>query len=595
MKSNISKRLLLSFIVLFLMGETYGQLSIKKKEKLIEKLTQAHQDVIASATNKDFTNMSKYYTDETLFIAEFHPLIIGKNRIASYYDSIYNRQTIKKYNRITKDIYAFEDRVVEWGVFDKTFEQNDGEAYTLNGKFINVWKLLKNGALQLLSQQWNYDHKIDEAINLRVAVNGLPLRYKTLAAQNVERSLQHELNAYYALGAEAVKKRDPLGRLHSYRKDGVFLAPHGEKAKIGYNAIKEYLIGYNAGKVTIDSIAVGLNHIEDYGKHLIKYSYYYVEASGDDWTYKGQGMGTDFLVRNASGRLQRMWQIGGEQPVPIEPIPAEIEAYHKMSVTSLVSNDASLRTDYYADTSFLMGEYQKVLQGKSMIEKYYNKFLQRFTINTYKKERLELLNLGDWKVETGTFEMELTQKDTKERKNYKGKYQNIWKRQEGSWKIFAEAWNYNHPIDNWAKFNFQDIPAYNQLNTTLAKLPLQVLALNELAEDFISAHDHVKWEQLYDKKAMLLYSHSPLYNGKKAISEHLKTHVQTLPTFNKLDIGSFYLTELDNYIIELGNHYADWSHGENSGISTGKNIRIWKKCTDGRLKIFRQTAMYDAD
>ncbi|MEL6926694.1 MAG: hypothetical protein AAFO94_21820 [Bacteroidota bacterium] len=59
------------------------------------------------------------------------------------------------------------------------------------------------------------------------------------------------------------------------------------------------------------------------------------------------------------------------------------------------------------------------------------------------------------------------------------------------------------------------------------------------------------------------------------------------------DIGNYFLEELDDYIIELGNHKVEWSRGADQGNSIGKNIRIWKKHPDGQLKIFRQTAMYD--
>jgi len=156
-----------------------------------------------------------------------------------------------------------------------------------------------------------------------------------------------------------------------------------------------------------------------------------------------------------------------------------------------------------------------------------------------------------------------------------------------------EAWNYNHWVDDWGRFAFPELKSYDHFSVELKEVPLQVTALNKLSEEIISKHDPKRWTQLYDDEGMLLYSHSPLYQGKPAIKAHLEEHVKGLVVFNNLDIGNYFLEELDEYIIELGNHQVNWANGGRQGLSKGKNIRIWKKHSDGSIKIFRQTAMYD--
>lgn len=561
-----------------------------------QRLHDIHQQFVRAAKEKNPSLILEYYSDQTLFIPEFHPLILGKENIEKYYTTIYDRQTIKSYQRATKDLVYFADRLVEWGTFTLSFSQKGSDDYSLVGKFMNVWKLLENNELELVSEQWNYDHKIDPAIQLTVDVEGKPLRYKTPAAQSISVAQKHELNAYYALGARAVENRDPYGRLNAFAPNGVFLAPHGETAKIGFDALKEYLVDYNGGEVIIDSLDVGYNHVEDYGEFLIKNNYYYVEASGDGWTHRGQGLGTDLMQRTPNGQLRRLWQIGSEHPVPEPIIPEVVHQFEQASSESLLNNSISKRGNFYNQGAYLMGEYQKVIKGRSNIEGYYRAFLERFQVNQYHKQRVELLNLGNWMVETGTFEMDITHKESSVRKAYEGKYQNLWRKDKnGDWKVFAEAWNYNHLVDDWGQFSFSELPLFDHLSVEVKDVPLQVLGLNKIAEEIIADHDAEKWIQLYDQQAMLLYSHSPLYNGKTAIEKHLHEHVKTLPIFNTLDIGTFFLEELDQYIIELGNHHTNWSHGESQGVSTGKNIRIWKKHKNGTIKIFRQTPMYDVN
>ncbi|MEM6802294.1 MAG: nuclear transport factor 2 family protein [Bacteroidota bacterium] len=565
-----------------------------QKTSFSQKLNSIHQQFIQAAQKNNPELILDYYDDSTLFIAEFHPLIMGRANIKAYYEEIFQRQEISSYQRDTKDLIFFDDRLVTWGTFELDFLQNSQQPFNLVGKFMQVWQIKEKGDWVLRSEQWNYDHKIEEGLDLEVAIDGLPLRYKTPASKRIDANLTYELDAYYALGANAVRKRDPYGRLNSFHPDGVFLAPHGETAKIGYEELKAYLIDYNAGEVKIDSIEVGLNHVEDYGKYLIKNNYYYVKASGDGWVYEGQGMGTDLMKRNEKGQLKRLWQIGTEQPV-VSTLPlADLDRFEEASVQSLLEADAALRSIFYTKESFLMAEYQKVLKEGDHIEQYYQAFLTRYKVTNYKKERIEVLDLGGWILETGRFQMELSSRSGASHESYEGKYQNLWRLEEkGDWKIFAEAWNYSHQVEDWESLSFPELGSYNHLGSTVEGIPLEILGLNKISEEIISQHDAKRWAQLYDEAGMLLYSHSPFYQGKKAISAHLVEHVKGLPTFNRLDIGTFFIEELDEYIIELGNHEVDWSYGDRQGISRGKNIRIWKKYPNASMKIYRQAAMYD--
>jgi len=559
----------------------------------MRQLQDVHLQYIEAAKQKDPALILSYYSDSTLFNPDFHPLTLGKENINKYYKTIFDRQNILAFSKESKDIICFANRIVEWGIFKKEVKQKSS-TYDLSGKFLNVWDITADGKLTLVSEQWNYNHKIHDSINLYVELPSVPLRYKTKPASNISKSLKYELDAYALMGTKAVKNRDPYGRLNSYDSDGIFLAPHGEPAKIGYDEIKDYLINYNSGDVIIDSIEVGYNHVEDYGDFIIKSNYYYVEASGNGWKHQGQGHGAEVMKRNSNGQLRRLWQIGTEHRPKQKPAPPSIELFEKATITNLLEGNIKARSKFYTEDSYLMGEYQNVLKGKSNINGYFSAFLNRFHVTHYEKERLELLDMGEWMLETGSFKMKLHHKKNDTRKMYEGKYQNLWKRQEnGDWKIFAEAWNYNHSVDNWEQFDFPNINAYDHLNAIVSNCPTQVLGMNLLSEEIISNHDEKTWSELYDDHAMLLYSHSPLYNGKNSITAHLREHVKTLPTFNTLDISNFFVVELEKYIIELGNHSTDWSYDEDRGLSTGKNIRIWKKKDNGSIKIYRQTAMYD--
>ena len=47
------------------------------------------------------------------------------------------------------------------------------------------------------------------------------------------------------------------------------------------------------------------------------------------------------------------------------------------------------------------------------------------------------------------------------------------------------------------------------------------------------------------------------------------------------------------YVIEYGTGVVTWKVDEYSGVSLGKNIRVWRRAESGALQIWRAISMYD--
>ena len=124
-------------------------------------------------------------------------------------------------------------------------------------------------------------------------------------------------------------------------------------------------------------------------------------------------------------------------------------------------------------------------------------------------------------------------------------------------------------------------------------ISFELAALGLLLEKAVSQHDARLWSQFYTDDAMMIHSFAPLDNGKKAVDSFIESHVKTLPVFEKLDIRNDRIDVSGDYVVEYASHVANWRNGDSSGVSTGKNIRIWRREPDGSLKIFRQIGMYD--
>jgi ketosteroid isomerase-like protein len=253
---------------------------------------------------------------------------------------------------------------------------------------------------------------------------------------------------------------------------------------------------------------------------------------------------------------------------------------------------------YFAENIRLMPEFQKTVMGKNNALAYYGIFLARFDVQKYDIDRIELIDIGSQVVELGMFSMSLKLKSTGKEYELKGKYQNFWEKLENSkFSLITAAWNYSHQVEIAEQLKFDLVPAVDiafkphvAINDNIS---FELAALNRLSELTITQHDAGIWAQFYTDDTKLVYSNHPIYEGKKAVSEFLKTHVTHLPVFEKLDIRNDRIDNLGEYVVEYASHIAIIRSGEWSGVNTGKNVTIWRREKDCSLKIFRGMAMYD--
>jgi len=87
--------------------------------------------------------------------------------------------------------------------------------------------------------------------------------------------------------------------------------------------------------------------------------------------------------------------------------------------------------------------------------------------------------------------------------------------------------------------------------------------------------------------------HSDFIKPNPEIDAFLKEPVNQLPVFEQRASRNDQIDELGPFVIEYTSHIALVKNGDWSGVSTGKDIRIWRREPGGSLKIFRQMAMYD--
>ncbi len=295
-----------------------------------------------------------------------------------------------------------------------------------------------------------------------------------------------------------------------------------------------------------------------------------------------------FLNNNSViGQLNKTSQLKNK----IEKINSEVSK-------ALIDKKIQSSMRYYNNDAISMPEYQASLIKKEKIENYYSLLTKRFNIKSYDKEITEIIDLDKQVIEIGNFKTayHLIETDTTLKLN--GSYLNIWGRtKNGEIKVLVESWNYRHDVKNKELFTFLELgksswnDSYLKIDTT--SVAFELASLNQLMVKTVSSHNPHLWSQFFTTDAKYIYSHTPVQSGKIEISEHLTAHCKHLPKFDKLLIGNNRINVLKEYVIEYASHYVDWSFGETKGVSTGKDIRIWKRMPDCSLKIYRQIAMYD--
>lgn len=255
-------------------------------------------------------------------------------------------------------------------------------------------------------------------------------------------------------------------------------------------------------------------------------------------------------------------------------------------------------TNFFSDSIRLMPEYQRTVWTKLNAEAYYKAFTGRFKVTAYKRDVIEVMDMGRMLIELGTLSELLQQKENGKIDSIRGKYVDIWKRDDnGRLMLVTQAWNYSHQVTIADKMIFPDVPAvvmaYQGHVAVNDPLSFEIAAYNGLQERVITEHNAKLWGMFYSDDYMLFYSGHPVYKGRNELEAYLADHVKHLPVFEKLDIRTDRIEDLGGYVIEYASHIAIVRDGDWSGVGTGKNIRVWRREENGALRICRGVAMYD--
>jgi ketosteroid isomerase-like protein len=234
---------------------------------------------------------------------------------------------------------------------------------------------------------------------------------------------------------------------------------------------------------------------------------------------------------------------------------------------------------------------------------YHRAFLKRFTVSAYDRQAIEAVDLGSRVMEIGRFTMTIAEKvpaakGTAEAHTLAGKYMDLWeKTPTGKLVLNTAGWNYDQLPKIADQLRFAEVPSVHM--ALQARVPvtagvsLELAASNKLQESAIIQHDGKTWALFYADDAILLANQGAVVSGRKALDDHTVAEAKRLPVFEKLDIRTDKIDDFGKYVIEYGTGVVVWKVDEYSGVSLGKNIRVWRRTENGALQVWRAISMYD--
>ena len=276
----------------------------------------------------------------------------------------------------------------------------------------------------------------------------------------------------------------------------------------------------------------------------------------------------------------------------------KIEIINKQISQAFIDKKAESIIKHFDRDGICMPEFQSTIKGVGAIKEYYIEILNRRQTTSFSKTILEAIEIKNNVVEIGTFTT--TYKDIKGQKTtLNGKYLNIWTPQSnGDLKLKAESFGYLHNIDNPTSHLVKISKEHSSYTfptqlKTANDLAFQLNALNTLMEKSVQTRDGNLRADFYTDDGIFMPFADSAKVGIKNIRTHLIAYNSYPVKIDTISIYNEYFEDCGNYIIEYPRFYVKWHTSDNSGVGSGKGIRIWKREKNCSLKLYREVGIHD--
>lgn len=284
----------------------------------------------------------------------------------------------------------------------------------------------------------------------------------------------------------------------------------------------------------------------------------------------------------------------------------QIQDYEQAYIKALVEKKVSKLASYYGDDSRLMLIANPTIVGRDAALQYYQAFVERFDVKHYERTWVEHIELGHHIVVLGRFRATLlpSTSEAKAERNplrewvLQGSVANVWfKNTKGELILQADAWNLDTWTDLKDRLHFANVPSQVSafMPRVLPHLPenIEVSAYQALTELAVAYRDGRTMSAVYSDDGVLMPNYHPMVTGKPHIEAYWEKHIEDIPVLEKVQNRTDRLDSYDDYAIQYASHIVNWRSGDETGVNTGKHLRVWLRGEDGRFRIRMSISGYD--
>ncbi len=287
-------------------------------------------------------------------------------------------------------------------------------------------------------------------------------------------------------------------------------------------------------------------------------------------------------------------------------IPTLFSSNHKASIrefstsysAGLIKGQLDEFSEFFSPDVKIMPEYDKAFLGQENAKSYYTSIFERFEILDYRRETLELTSFGERALEIGTFDITVRERETSAEVSVPGIYFDVWETASGTSKLLTLAWNFDERIEGLKSgmgshsgrcvhFVFQPTLPVNDA------LSAEIAAGQSLGVTLMMRKQPEALSLQYAKDAWYSPHDSPIQTGNQEIKSFLIEYAKNWPAFDYIDVNTHAVYSFGEYVLQHTSYNLRWRTSEQSGISTGKGIRLSKRNAKGRLEAYRSIAMHD--
>lgn len=244
-----------------------------------------------------------YYGPDMRLMPEFQKTVMTKVNALQYLKAYVARFDVKEFVREEIEVMDLGKRVIEFGTFTQQLSvKATTTSYTLKGKYADIWERTEAGELVLITEAWNYSHKID--IGAQLIFPEVPaITAAFLPRVPVNTPIAFELAAYN-LFLELIISDHNARLWGMVYADDYQMFYSGTPVVKGRKEIDAHLEEHVKHLPVFEKLDIRTDHIDDLGRYVIEYGTHIAIVRDGDWS--GVATGKDLRVwrRDERGALR---------------------------------------------------------------------------------------------------------------------------------------------------------------------------------------------------------------------------------------------------------------------------------------------------